>query len=70
MVNFGKCCNPIPGDEVFGFVTVNDGIKIHKYNCPNAVSLQANYAYRIMKAIHNYEGDISTGGGVYCFGGV
>ncbi|NQY06709.1 MAG: bifunctional (p)ppGpp synthetase/guanosine-3',5'-bis(diphosphate) 3'-pyrophosphohydrolase [Flavobacteriaceae bacterium] len=45
-----NCCNPIPGDEVFGFVTVNDGIKIHKYNCPNAVSLQANYAYRIMKA--------------------
>ena len=45
-----SCCNPIPGDEVFGFLTVNDGIKIHKYNCPNAVSLQANYAYRIMKA--------------------
>lgn len=45
-----NCCNPIPGDEVFGFLTVNDGIKIHKYNCPNAVSMQANYAYRIMKA--------------------
>ena len=45
-----NCCNPIPGDSVFGFLTINDGIKIHKKNCPNALSLQSNYAYRIMLA--------------------
>ncbi len=45
-----QCCNPIPGDEVFGFVSVNEGLKVHKKNCPNAISLQSNYAYRIMSA--------------------
>ena len=44
------CCNPLPGDQVFGFITINDGIKIHRNNCPNARQLRANYAYRILAA--------------------
>ncbi len=44
------CCNPIAGDKVFGFVTINEGIKVHQHNCSNAVSLQSNFAYRIIPA--------------------
>ena len=45
-----KCCTPIPGDNVFGFVSVSEGIKVHNKNCPNAIQLQSNYGYRIISA--------------------
>ncbi|MBL6684469.1 MAG: bifunctional (p)ppGpp synthetase/guanosine-3',5'-bis(diphosphate) 3'-pyrophosphohydrolase [Flavobacteriaceae bacterium] len=44
------CCNPLPGDNVFGFLTINDGIKVHKSNCKNSLSLQSKFAYRILIA--------------------
>ncbi|MAZ50888.1 MAG: RelA/SpoT family protein [Flavobacteriaceae bacterium] len=48
--SLAKCCNPIPGDSVFGFLTVQDGIKVHKKTCSNSISLQSKFAYRIVKA--------------------
>ncbi|MCU0328193.1 MAG: RelA/SpoT family protein [Chitinophagales bacterium] len=47
--DFAVCCTPIPGDDVFGFITINDGVKIHRVNCPNAVNLMSKYNYRIVK---------------------
>ena len=44
------CCNPIPGDSVFGFISINDGIKVHKKECSNAISMQSKFAYRIINA--------------------
>ena len=49
MYNLAKCCNPIPGDAVFGFVTTGKGLTIHRTNCPNAAQMMANYGHRVVK---------------------
>jgi len=62
------CCNPIPGDDVFGFVTVSEGIKIHRTNCPNAAQLMANYGYRIVKAKWNKQQELTFLTGLHIIG--
>jgi guanosine-3',5'-bis(diphosphate) 3'-pyrophosphohydrolase len=62
------CCNPIPGDDVFGFVTVSEGIKIHRTNCPNAAQLMANYGYRIVKAKWNGQKELTFLTGLHIIG--
>ena len=49
MYTLANCCKPIPGDNVFGFVTSGEGLKIHRTNCPNATRLLANYGHRVVK---------------------
>lgn len=48
--SFAKCCNVLPGDKIFGFITISEGIKVHNDNCPNAINLRAQYDYRVIPA--------------------
>ncbi|MDL1912972.1 MAG: bifunctional (p)ppGpp synthetase/guanosine-3',5'-bis(diphosphate) 3'-pyrophosphohydrolase [Bergeyella sp.] len=48
--SYAKCCNVLPGEDIFGFITISDGIKVHNDNCPNAINLRAQYDYRIIGA--------------------
>ncbi len=54
-----KCCSPIPGDEVFGFVTMNEGIKIHRTNCTNSPELLSNHGHRVIKAKWTSQHEVS-----------
>ena len=48
---FAKCCKPLPGDKIFAFVTAGSGMKIHRYDCPNAKNILTRYPYRVVNAI-------------------
>ncbi len=48
--SYAKCCTVIPGDKIFGFITISEGIKVHSDNCPNAINLRAQYDYRVIPA--------------------
>ncbi|GAB3333711.1 RelA/SpoT family protein [Marivirga atlantica] len=63
-----KCCNPIPGDDVFGFVTVNEGIKIHRTSCPNAPELLSNHGNRVVKARWTSQQEIAFLAGLQIIG--
>jgi GTP pyrophosphokinase len=57
--SLASCCNPVMGDDVFAYTTINSGLKIHRTTCPNATNLMARYGYRIMKAEWVASGDAS-----------
>jgi guanosine-3',5'-bis(diphosphate) 3'-pyrophosphohydrolase len=52
--SLATCCNPVQGDDIFGFITATQGLKIHRTNCPNAANMMANYDYKVMKAEWTY----------------
>lgn len=66
--SLSKCCNPIPGDEVFGFVTINEGIKIHRTSCPNALELLSNHGNRVIKARWTSQKEIAFLAGLLIIG--
>jgi len=65
---FANCCQPIPGDDVFGFVTVGEGIKIHRTNCPNATELMSNHGHRVVKAKWTSQQEIAFLAGIKVIG--
>ena len=66
---FAKCCNPLPGENIFGFITVNKGTKIHKSSCPNAFDMKSRYPYRVVKAKWNIkDGNFSFSANLYLTG--
>jgi len=66
--SFANCCKPIPGDDVFGFLSVGQGIKIHRRSCPNAAQLTQNYGYRIVKTRWSKKQEIAFLTGIHLTG--
>ncbi|TAF77818.1 MAG: bifunctional (p)ppGpp synthetase/guanosine-3',5'-bis(diphosphate) 3'-pyrophosphohydrolase [Bacteroidetes bacterium] len=66
--NLASCCNPISGDNVFGFVTVSEGIKIHRTTCPNAIELMSKFGYRIIKARWTSQKELAFPAGIFIEG--
>jgi guanosine-3',5'-bis(diphosphate) 3'-pyrophosphohydrolase len=63
--SYAKCCNPIKGDDIFGFVSVSEGVKIHRTTCPNAVELMSHYGYRVIKARWASDIELPFQSGIY-----
>ncbi len=52
------CCNPVPGNEIFGFITISEGVKVHRIDCPNAIEMMSKYSYRIIRTVWKSNNDI------------
>jgi len=52
------CCNPVPGNDIFGFITINEGVKVHRIDCPNAIEMMSKYSYRIIHTVWKSQNDL------------
>ena len=68
LYKLAQCCQPIPGDDVFGFITSGEGLKVHRTDCPNAAQLLANYGHRVVKTKWAKNKEISFLSGVRIIG--